>query len=552
MNYDRITLTLPNGKTLETTPGTPAIDILDTIWENPDEVYAVNVNNKIYSLNTGIKTDSEVSPVLNNTRQGAEIYRRTLCFATAAAMSEIDPAYKLLVGHSISYGYYYTLTDGNAIHPPLIEKLKKQLQSIIDRNLPINTTTVSYQDAVNEFTQRGLEDTVKLMKYVCPPVVQMNTLGSFSDMDFGPLLDTTGKLKTWEIRQYGNGFLLRFPTHKKPDELVPFNDQPVLYQTLEKYKKWGKQLGVTSAAALNQKVLTRKIDEFIRLSELFQQRVFADTAKAIAERGKVKLILIAGPSSSGKTTSAKKLAMHLMSIGYNPKVLSLDNYYVGRERNPIGEDGKPDYECLEALDIELLNQNLVDLFDGKEVEIPCYNFDIGERYYNGTMMQLEENDLLILEGIHGLNDKLTPLVKPQFKFKIYLAPITQLAVNEHNRFSSNDNRLIRRIIRDARYRGKSAAQTISMWDNVQKGEKLHIFPFQNNADVIINTALDYELGVLKIYAEPLLRCITPLEKEYSEACRLLRILNFFPSIDPTEVPARSILREFIGRSGFSY
>src|SRR5574344_2713460 len=279
----------------------------------------------------------------------------------------------------------------------------------------------------------------------------------------------------------------------------------------------------------------------------------SDIADQIHQRGTARVVLIAGPSSSGKTTSAKKLALELQAIGYRPKVISLDCYYGGRDRNPKDENGNYDYECLEALDVELINQNLLDLFAGKDVVLPSYNFSDGTRYFEDkNKMHLDENDILIMEGIHGLNDALTPRIPRELKFKIYLSALTQLNLDDHNRISTSDNRLIRRIVRDAQFRGKSAAASIAMWPSVQKGEREHIFPFQNNADAMLNTALDYELPVLKVYADPLLRCVSPLQPEYAEASRLLDFLNYFSTIPGTSVPTQSIIREFIGGSAFHY
>ena len=549
---NRITISLPNGKTLETAPGTRAIDFIDALTDDPSSVYAIRMSNKISSLNKALNSDCSVEPVVAKSKDGAEVYRRTLCFVMEAALHEIDPNYHLMIGHSLGYGYYYTLADGNGIHPPLIEKLKVKMAELIAKNLPINTYAVSYEQAIDILEKQGLTDTRNLLRYKCPPAVHMNTLGDFTEMYFAPMLVSTGYLKTWEIIKYGNGFLLRFPTSQDPDHLPEFHDIPQLFNTYERYKKWGKQIGVTTAASLNEIVAKRKINDFILISETFQQKCIADIAQQIHDRKKVKLVLIAGPSSSGKTTSAKKLALELQAIGYTPKIISLDSYYIGRDKTPLDEDGKPNYECLEALNVQLINENLVDLFDGKEITLPEYDFKTGVSTITGPKLKLDDNDILIMEGIHGLNDKLTPSVKAANKFKLYLSPLTQLNFNEHNRISTSDNRLIRRIVRDSQFRGKPAAGTIAMWDSVQKGEKLYIFPFQNNADAILNTALDYELSVLKIFAEPLLKMITPMEKEYSEACRLLRFLNVFPTVDPTEVPERSILREFIGHSKFKY
>ena len=296
----------------------------------------------------------------------------------------------------------------------------------------------------------------------------------------------------------------------------------------------------------------REIKNFINITETLQTKRISEIADQIKAKKTARVVLIAGPSSSGKTTTSMKLSLQLQALGFNPKLISLDNYYVGRQETPKDEFGNYDYECLEALNIKMLNQNLVDLFNGKEIELPAYDFHAGVSYFKGDKMRLEENDILIMEGIHGLNDKLTPLVPAEKKFKIYLSALTQLNLDDHNRIATSDNRLIRRIVRDSNFRGKSAADTIAMWDNVQKGEKLHIFPFQNNADAMLNTALDYEISVLKVYAEPLLKCVSPLQKEYAGANRLLQFLNNFSQISATNVPNLSIIREFIGGSGFKY
>ena len=300
-------------------------------------------------------------------------------------------------------------------------------------------------------------------------------------------------------------------------------------------------------------IANRKINDFIDIAETHQQKLISEIASQIVKSKKVRVVLIAGPSSSGKTTSAKKIGLELQAMGYVPKVISLDNYYVSHDRTPLDENGNPDYECLEALDIELLNQNLVDLFAGKEVNIPSYDFHRGTSFFEDkNKMTLAENEILIMEGIHGLNPALTPKVPDELKFKIYLSALTQLNLDDHNRVSTSDNRLIRRIVRENNFRGKPAEGTIAMWPSVQRGEELHIFPFHDNADAILNTALDYELSVLRVYSAPLLRRVNPTQPEYSEAQRLLRFLENFATIAPTAVPPRSIIREFIGGSAFKY
>ncbi|WP_147615954.1 nucleoside kinase [Treponema pectinovorum] len=545
-----ITLTI-EGKKIECKSGICGNEIASNFKENPFPLMAIFVNNEINSLTSRIDVNAEIKPVYLNTKDGALIYRRSLCFILAAASHALFPEKRLLIGHSLGSSYYYTF-DGKSVTEKEIAMLKDKMNGIISKNETIKTQVVSYADACRLFERQGLVETRHQLDFKCPPKVVINTLGDFSDLYQGPFAEFAGQIKLFNLIPYDDGFLLQFPEEKHPDVLGAFIDNPKIFEIYKRYKAWGKQVDVTSAADINELILKGKINDFIDITETFQAQNYAQVAKQISERKNVKVVLIAGPSSSGKTTSAKKLALHLQALGYNPKVISLDNYYVGRTKNPKDENGNYDYECLEALDIQHLNENLNDLFSGKEIDVPSYNFDIGERYYTGEKMRLEDHDILIMEGIHGLNDKLTSKVKNEYKFKIYLSALTQLNLNDHNRLATSDNRLIRRIVRDSNYRGKSAADTIGMWESVQKGEKLHIFPFQNNADAVLNTALDYEIPVLKVYASPLLRAVKPTQAEYSEACRLLRFLDNFDLIPETYIPKQSIIREFIGGSSFRY
>ena len=553
MNHSSLSITFPSGKTEQVPFDTPISNLLQHFEPTNDEILAVRINNEICSIDSNVEINCKLEPIFKNTKDGANVYRRSLCLLLATAAHNLFPSSHLLVGHSLGYGYYYTLDTGTPITQEQITSLENEMQRLVQNDLPVTTKTISYEDAIKLFEELNLTETRKQLNYIAPQKIRINCIDNFSDMYFGPLVRSTGTLKVFSLMQYGEGFLLRFPRSSDHSKLTTFVDQPILFGIYKKYKQWGKQIGITSAASLNELINNRKIEEFIDITETFQQKCIADIADQIAASKKVKVILIAGPSSSGKTTTSKKLALELRAIGYKPKVISLDCYYVGRDRNPKDENGNYDYECLEALDIPLLNQNLVDLFEGKEVIIPSYDFNEGVPYFEEkNKMKLDANDILIMEGIHGLNDKLTPLIPNELKFKIYLSALTQLNLDNHNRISTSDNRLIRRIVRDARFRGKSAATTISMWPSVHKGEELHIFPFQNNADAILNTALDYELAVLKIYAEPLLRCVNPTQPEYAEACQLLNFLNNFAPIPPTAVPSRSIIREFIGGSAFKY
>ena len=548
----KIKITFPDNSFIEAENEIRPILFLEKFNAQNKKIVAVKVNNEICSLDSPVNITSSIEPVFSDSKDGSAIYRRSLCFVLAAAAHKIFPGKRLLVGHSLGYGYYYTLELGEPLTKENILKLKNEMEQIVKDDKIIETDFISYSEACSLFEELGLTETRKQLNYRCPSRVQINRLEGCSDLYFGPLVGTTGILNVFDLLPYSDGFLLRFPKKGQPEKLTEFVDQPKLFEIYKSYKLWGKRLNVTSAASLNQLIHDRKESEFIDITETLQTKRISTIADEILKKKSARIVLIAGPSSSGKTTTSKKLALQLEAIGYKPKVISLDSYYLGRAQTPKDENGNYDYECLEALNIELLNQNLVDLFAGKQIKLPSYDFHAGVSYFKGDTMTLEESDILIMEGIHGLNDKLTPLVPADKKFKIYISALTQLNLDDHNRISTSDNRLIRRIVRDSRYRGKSAADTIAMWESVQKGEQLHIFPFQNNADAMLNTALDYELPVLKVYAEPLLRCVSPLQKEYAEANRLLQFLNCFSTIPATSVPTQSIIREFIGGSAFKY
>ncbi len=540
-----------NGKeeTTETELGTQVFSFMPEFNINGNRLVAAKVNNELCSLDSSLEYDCKVEPVYNNTKEGMSVYRRSLCLLLAAAAHRINPKARLLVGNSICYGYYYTF-DGETIEA---EALKKEMQKLVSQDLKIKTSVISWSQAAELFEKLNLKETRKQLNHSCTSKIMINTIDDFSDLYFGPLVLSTGALQVFDLIKYQDGLLLRFPKTKTPNQLPPFKDESKLFSLFKQYKEWGKRVNVTTAASLNDMIANRKINDFIDIAETHQQKLISEIASQIVKSKKVRVVLIAGPSSSGKTTSAKKIGLELQAMGYVPKVISLDNYYVSHDRTPLDENGKPDYECLEALDIELLNQNLVDLFAGKEVNIPSYDFHRGTSFFEDkNKMTLAENEILIMEGIHGLNPALTPKVPDELKFKIYLSALTQLNLDDHNRVSTSDNRLIRRIVRDNNFRGKPAEGTIAMWPSVQRGEELHIFPFHDNADAILNTALDYELSVLRVYAAPLLRRVNPTQPEYSEAQRLLRFLENFATIAPTAVPPRSIIREFIGGSAFKY
>lgn len=549
-NYE-IELTFDDGEKMTLPAGSEA-GKLCAHWAEREEIIAVKVNNKIFSLFDPLFYNATVSPVFLSSKAGMPIYRRTLCLLLAAECYKLFPEIRLIVGHSLNHGYYYT-TENGKLSEKMLNELEGEMRLAVSEDREISSRFVSFEEALALFEKQKLKETRSLLNYTTPEKVKINTIDGFSDIAFFPLAARTGYLKTFSLMPYDDGFLLRFPKSGESEKLADFHDQPLLFGVYKKYKAWGRQLQVTSAAALNRLIDKGKAEEFINITETLQQKCISDIAWDIHSHKKVRAILIAGPSSSGKTTVAKKLSLDLQALGYKVKVINLDNYYIGKDKTPLGDDGKADFECLEALNIKLLNENLLDLISGKSVCIPSYDFATSSPYWDKSkMMNLSDGEILIMEGIHAINDALTPLLPKEMKYKVYISALTQLNLDDHNRISTSDNRLIRRIVRDSRFRGKSAKGTISMWDAVKKGEEKYIFPFQNSADAILNTALDYELAVLKVYAEPLLRRVSPLEEEYALSTRLLAFLSNFSPIPQSRVSDQSILREFIGGSSFRY
>ncbi|ULQ60153.1 nucleoside kinase [Brucepastera parasyntrophica] len=546
------TVTFPDKTTRVFTEPVTGADLIPYFNTEPGPIVAIYVNNQLFSLTRSIDVQAEVLPVTTAVTEGSYVYRRTLCFVLAAAARELYPDLRLLIGHSLGYGYYYTLeSSGNNISIDLAD-LERKMRAIIAADMMIETRYVSYGEAMDLFENSNQPDTYRLLCQTSKPKILINTLDGYSDLYFEPLLDKTGKLEVFELRAYGEGFLLRFPPTSHPDRLTDFEDIPQLFSVYAQSKKWGNLIGTSSVGQLNERVGTRKAKDYIEITETYQNKKIAEIADKIAEHSDVKVALIAGPSSSGKTTTSKKLSMQLRVLGYEPAIISIDDFYLGKDKTPLDEDGQPDYECLEALDVPLLNEILISLFNGEEVIMPSFDFKTGSRKFSDKKFRMDDRTILILEGIHAINDKLTPLVPREKKYKIYLSALTTLNLDDHNRIPTSDNRLIRRIVRDAQFRGKGAAGTISMWPSVQRGERLHIFPFQDKADIMFNSALDYELSVLKVYAEPLLRAVKPTQQEYSEATRLLTLLNHFMPIPSSYVPGQSIIREFIGESEFKY
>ncbi|MFP4429865.1 MAG: nucleoside kinase [Spirochaetota bacterium] len=514
---------------------------------------AMRVNNEITSLSYPLEVNARLEPVTIDSTEGRRVYRRSLCFLLAMAFHEIAPQMHLVIGHSLGDSYYYTLGEEQTVDAATLAQVEKRMRSLVQEDLEITRCYLAYEDAIRSFEDRGMMDTALLVKHKNASKVAVYTCGGIMDLAHGPLAPRTGVLKTFALEIYEGGFILRFPGGEgDPRELGTFRGSPLLFSVYQEHKEWGRILDVGSAGRLNDRVVSGGIREFIWVAEALQNKRIAEIGDRIVAESQVRMVLIAGPSSSGKTTFAKKLEIQLRAAGRVPVAVSLDDYFVPREQTPRDEEGNYDFESLKAIDVTLLNEQLLALFEGEEVRMPVFDFKTGSRVTSDTPIRLRDNGILILEGIHGLNDQLTPRVSAQNKFKVYVSALTQLNLDDHTRIPTTDNRLIRRMVRDYQFRGHSALDTLHMWPSVRRGENRNIFPYQDSADVAFNSALDYELAVLRNYAWPLLTMVKPHHDVYHEAIRLMGFLDNFVGIPERNVPYDSILREFIGQSGFDY
>ncbi|MFP4180108.1 MAG: nucleoside kinase [Spirochaetaceae bacterium] len=548
-----VTITLPEGVKAVYPYGTRVEAILgakdESNKENP--VVAAMVNNKLVSLSFKVEINAEVEPVHLYSPYGNRIYRRSLCFLLAMASSEIFPERHLIIGHSLGDGFYYYYEGMAEVPEKDIRALEGRMKELADAHLPIRRRVTSYSEALEHLRKEGLTATTELLRFRNDSKIPIYVCGDFIDISYEPLLQNTSLLFIFELRNYAPGFLLRFPQSRTPDRISEFTDNPILFSIFKEYKAWGKILGINCAGSLNDMVEKRQIRPFVQVAEALHEKKISQIADAVYDkRETVKVVLIAGPSSSGKTTFTHRLAIQLRVLGFNPVIIGLDDYFLSKDETPVDEEGKPDFENLNALNVDLLNSHLLSLFAGEEVEIPIFDFVVQRPKESGRRLQFSNRSILLIEGIHGLNPDLTPEIPEKDKFKVYISALTQLNLDDHNRISTTDNRLIRRIVRDHQYRGNSALATLNMWDSVRRGENKNIFPFQNNADTAFNSALDYELSVLKPYVEPLLNTVKPYDKVFNEAKRLLSFLENFSPIPSTFVPEHSILREFIGGSPF--
>lgn len=552
----RVVCTLPSRKRIELDYGTRVSDLIRSEEEfrnPPHPIIAAKVNNELVSLSFKIEINSILEPVALDSEAGMRIYRNSLSFLLSRAVSELFPKRKLIIGHSLGHGYYFYFEDQTEVTEDELETLEARMLELVAADEPIQRRVISYAEALDYFKKTGHDSRVELLRYRNESKIPLYVSGEHREIGYQPLVPSTGFLKLFKLRAYSPGFLLRYPSSSAPDRISEFSDNPVLFSVFMEYKAWGKILNVNSVGNLNRLVESKRVGDFIRVAEALHNKKIASIADKIAERrGTVKAVMIAGPSSSGKTTFTKKLGIQLKVLGFNPIIISLDDYFVPRELTPRDENGEYDFEALEAIDIKLLNSHLLELFDGKEVEIPIFDFKSGSRRPTGHTLRIDSRSILLMEGIHGLNDGLTPQVEEALKYRVYVSALTQLNLDDRNRIPTTDNRLLRRMVRDHQFRGHDALKTLGMWASVRRGEAKNIFPHQNNADSAFNSALDYELAVLKYYAEPLLRSVKPFHREYAEAQRLTAFLNNFIGIPANQVPVDSILREFIGGSSFHY
>ncbi len=550
----RITFSMGDSSPITADAGIRVSDAMRLAGVDPadETLMAMRVNNQITSLSYPLEVNAKLQPVPIDTFEGRRVYRRSLCFVLAMAFYDVAPNMRLVIGHSLGDSYFYTVDDGGTLDTNVLGHVESRMRELVAEDLQIDRHHVGYDDAIRYFEDRGMKDTALLVRHLNASKVAVYTCGNVMDVAHGPLVPRTGVLKTFALEAYEGGFTLRFPGEVDSNKVGPFRGSPLLFSVYQEHKEWGRILNVGSAGRLNERVVSGDIREFIRVAEALQNKRIAAIGDRIVEGKDVRVVLIAGPSSSGKTTFAKKLEIQLRAAGKVPVSISLDNYFVSRELTPRDKDGNYDFESLEAIDVTLLNQMLVDLFEGSRVNPPVFDFRTGGRTFSATAIALPANGVLILEGIHGLNDRLTPRVPAKNKFKVYVSALTQLNLDDHNRIPTTDNRLVRRLVRDHQFRGHSALDTLHMWPSVRRGENRNIFPFQDSADVAFNSALDYELGVLRTYAWPLLTMVKPHHDVYHEAKRLLGFLANFVGIPDRNVPQDSILREFIGESGFDY
>ena len=537
--------------------GESLLDLYDTIkgrLELQGEAVCVLVNNKVEDLHYPVFSPKHVEFIDATSNAGYRVMTRSLCMVLYKALNDLFPGKRLCIQHSISNGHYCQIKhEEDFLTPEIIGQLKERMAEIIAADIPFKRRERLTTDVIELFRKQGLKDKVRLLEGINQLYTVYYRLDDIVDSFFGPLVPSTGLLKTFDLVPYEQGMLLLGPDRKNLDQVVKWEPQPKLFQAFTDYINFNKIIRLGDVGELNQAIKKGYSPLLINVVEALHNKHFIQIADEITRRyheGGARVVLIAGPSSSGKTTSSKRLAIQLITNCIVPKVVELDNYFINREHTPRDEKGDYDYESLYALDLEQFNKDVTDLLAGKEVAMPTYNFKTSEREYLGNTLKLEKGDILLLEGIHGLNPELTRLI-PE-KFLIFVSALTTLSIDDHNWIGTYDNRLLRRIIRDHQYRGASALDTIKRWPSVRRGEDKWIMPFHENADAMFNSSLLFELSVIKNYALPVLQQVPTNTPEYAEASRLMKFLSYFESLDEKDIPSTSLLREFLGGSSFHY
>jgi uridine kinase len=552
-----IQITLPSGETVHAPADTTVRDILPGARSPEGLPYlGALVNNDLASLSFPLQVNCQVRFLTFADRQGQRIHQRSLAFLLAKAVRDLFPEANFAVRHSIGSGYYCWFQRNGApgISPADLRRLDDHLRDLVQRDIPIARRLVSYGDALAFMEANGQTDKLNLLRYRNPPRVTIFSCEAFSDHSMGVLASSTGALTEFRLHGCRDGLILQFPVWQEGRiEFPSFTEHAHLFEIFEERRRWGRVVGINTVGDLNEALARKRLDSVIKISETQHEQCLSRIADQIArDPARPRWILIAGPSSAGKTTFSKRLGVHLRVNGLRPVRLETDNYFVDREHTPRQPDGSHDFEHLEAVDLALFNDHLQRLQAGEAIDLPVFDFQQGARTFPGRTLRLGEDEVVILEGIHALNPRLTAGVPDAAKFKLYISALTQLTLDNNNRISTTDIRLLRRMVRDNQHRGHNAIRTLQMWENVRRGEERWIFPFQEEARVMFNTSLDYELAVLKTYAEPLLVEVKPLHPEYAEARRLLKFLELVTAAPSDRVPPDSLLREFIGGSIFEH
>lgn len=513
---------------------------------------SAKVNNKVEGMHYRVYNNKDVEFLDLYSASGSRAYTRTLFFVLCKAVHDIFPDGSVVIDIPVSNGYYCDLQIGRAVTLQDVERLRSHMQEIIDRALPIHRHEAPTEEAIEMFRKLGTHSKVTLLKTIGNIYTTYYEIDGYVDYFYGTMLTNTSQLYLFGLEKYYDGLLLRIPSTDDPSRLGELTRQDKMFEIFQEHHRWQNLLGIGTVGTFNEAVAHGRTNDIINISEALQEKKISRIADEIAGRKGVKVVLISGPSSSGKTTTCKRLSIQLLTNGIKPVPISLDDYFVDRELTPKDDKGEYDYESLYALNLPLLNQQLKALFNGEEVELPKYNFQTGKSERSGRRMRLEENEILVVEGIHALNPELTAHIPEEQKFRVYASALTTILLDTHNYIPTTDNRLLRRIIRDYKYRGVSARETIRRWPSVRAGENKWIFPYQENADAMFNTAMIYELAVIKSQAEPLLELVSENCDEYAEAYRLRKFLRYFTPVRYNTLPSTSLLREFLGGSSFRY